>query len=124
MADGLQVGVCIGASITLLTIYCSVQARAHTTHALQSTSGGPSPGAQVAGYNSSAATVSALWLFANIYFVNWYVKLLILLSIIAYKVISLRASRAQLQFPAIVYSIFVTGTTLCDNHCKFLNPDS
>lgn len=85
------IGVCIGAAIALLTIYCSVQARAHTTPAPQSTSGGPTPVARMAGYNSSAAAVCAIWLFANIYFIN-----------------ALRASRPQLQFPSIVYSIFVT----------------
>lgn len=37
-------------------------------------SGGPSSAAQVAGYNSSASAVCAIWLFANIYFVNTYGK--------------------------------------------------
>lgn len=52
-------------------------------------SGGPSPGAQTSEYNSSASAVSAVWLFFNIYVVS-----------------SLRASRPQLQFPVIMYSIF------------------
>ena len=84
------IGVCIGAAVALLEIYCSVQARAHTTPpALSPSSAGPSPGAKVAPYNSSAAAVCAIWLFFNIYVVN-----------------TLRASRPQLQFPAIVCSIF------------------
>ena len=83
------IGVCIGAAIALLEIYCSVQARAHTSPPVKATGNGPSPGAAVASYNSSASAVSAIWLFFNIYIVN-----------------ALRASRPQLQFPVIVYSIF------------------
>ena len=83
------IGVCIGAAVALLEIYCSVQARAHTSPSVKATGNGPSPGAAVATYNSSASAVSAIWLFFNIYLVN-----------------TLRASRPQLQFPVIVYSIF------------------
>lgn len=83
------IGVCIGAAVALLEIYCSVQARAHTSPSVKATGSGPSPGAAVATYNSSASAVSAIWLFFNIYFVN-----------------TLRASRPQLQFPVIIYSIF------------------
>jgi hypothetical protein len=83
------IAICIGAAFALLGIYCSVQARVHTTAALSSSSNGPSPGAAVVGYNSSASAVCAIWLFFNIYVVN-----------------TLRASRPQLQFPVIVYSIF------------------
>lgn len=83
------IGVCIGAAVALLEIYCSVQARAHTSPSSKATGNGPSPGAAVATYNSSASAVSAIWLFFNIYLVN-----------------TLRASRPQLQFPVIVYSIF------------------
>ena len=82
-------GVCIGAAIALLEIYCSVQARAHTSPSVKPTSNGPSPGAAVTTYNSSASAVCAIWLFFNIYLVN-----------------TVRASRPQLQFPVIVYSIF------------------
>lgn len=82
-------GVCIGAAIGLLQIYCSVQARVHTTPAPSPSSNGPSPGAAVSGYSSSAAAVCAIWLFFNIYVAN-----------------ALRASRPQLQFPVIMYSIF------------------
>ncbi len=83
------IGVCIGAAVALLTIYCSVQARAHTSPFVKATGNGPSPGAAVTTYNSSASAVSAIWLFFNIYLVN-----------------TVRASRPQLQFPVIIYSIF------------------
>ena len=83
------IGVCIGAAVALLEIYCSVQARAHTSPSVKATGKGPSPGAAVATYNSSASAVCAIWLFFNIYLVN-----------------TVRASRPQLQFPVIVYSIF------------------
>lgn len=83
------IGICIGSAVALLQVYCSVQARAHTTVAPSPSSNGPSPGASVVGYNSSASAVSGVWLFFNIYLVN-----------------TLRASRPQLQFPVIMYSIF------------------
>lgn len=87
------IGICIGFCITLLSIFCSVQARAHTSPPRstgpKSSTGGPSPGASVAPYNSSASAVCAIWLFFNIYISN-----------------TLRASRPQLQFPVIMYSIF------------------
>ena len=89
------VGVCIGAAVALLTIYCSVQARAHTSPSVKATGNGPSPGAAVATYNSSASAVSAIWLFFNIYLVN-----------------TVRASRPQLQFPVIVYSIFANVASI------------
>ena len=84
------IAICFGAAIVLLAIYCSVQARAHTTPVRSPSSNGPSPGASVVKYNSSASAVCAIWLFFDIYFAN-----------------TLRASRPQLQFPVIVYSIFV-----------------
>ncbi|KAL8662244.1 MAG: hypothetical protein Q9168_008286, partial [Polycauliona sp. 1 TL-2023] len=89
------IGICFGFCITLLCIYCSVQARKHTTPPMstgpKSSSGGPSPGASVAPYNSSASAVCAIWLFFNIYFSN-----------------TLRANRPQFQFPVIMFSIFAT----------------
>ena len=84
------IAICFGAAILLLALYCSVQARAHTTLVRSPSSNGPSPGASVVPYNSSASAVCAIWLFFNIYVVN-----------------TLRASRPQLQFPVIAYSIFV-----------------
>lgn len=87
------IGICIGACVALLSIYCSVQARAHTTAhqagASKPATGGPSPGAAVVPYNSSASAVCAIWLFFNIYASN-----------------TLRALKPQLQFPVIMYSIF------------------
>ena len=83
-------GICIAAAISVLQIYCAVEARAHTSPPQPKPSrGAPSPGAQVAGYNSSASAVCAIWLFFNIYVANL-----------------LRASRPQLQFPVIMYSVF------------------
>lgn len=64
--------------MALLGIWSGVQARKHTT-----------PPGSTERYNSSQAVVCALWLFANIYFVN-----------------ALRAKIPALQFPAIMYSIF------------------
>ena len=84
------IAICFGAATVLLAFYCSVQARAHTTAVSSPSSNGPSPGASVVKYNSSASAVCAIWLFFNIYCAN-----------------TLRASRPQLQFPVIVYSIFV-----------------
>ena len=84
------IGICIGACFALLAVYCSTQARAHTTQKPPTTQqGGPAPGAQVVEYNASASAVSAIWLIANIYIVN-----------------TLRATRPQLQLPVIMYSIF------------------
>ena len=83
------IGVCIGAAIALLTIFCAVQARINTTPVSTVTSGGPGPGTAVSQYNSSASAVCAIWLFVNICFAN-----------------ALRFSRPQLQFPVIIYSIF------------------
>ena len=82
-------GVCIAGAVSLLEIYCSVQARAHTSPPVKADGNGPSPGAQVATYNSSASAVCAIWLFFNIYLVN-----------------AIRASRPQLQFPVMIYSVF------------------
>lgn len=93
------IGIGIGACIALLTIYCSVQARAHTTahqaDTSPSASGGPSPGAAVVPYNSSASVVCAISLFFNIYVSN-----------------TLRALKPQLQFPVIMYSIFANVTSM------------
>ena len=84
-------GICIGSCIALLTIYSSTQARRHTTPPVQPTSNGPTPGAKVTVYNSSASVVSAIWLFFNIWLAN-----------------AMRASRPQLVFPVILYNIFAS----------------
>jgi hypothetical protein len=72
------IGICIGSAIALLGIWSGVQARLHTTTV-----------GSTARYNSSQSAVCAIWLFANIYFVN-----------------VLRAKLPALQFPVIMYSIF------------------
>lgn len=83
-------GICVGSAVALLTIYCSVEARKHTSPPVVPTGQGDSTsGQQAPGYNSSASAVSAIWLIVNIYLVN-----------------TLRASRPQLQLPVIMYSIF------------------
>ena len=89
------VGVCIGSSVALLTCYCSVQARLHTSEPISTTNVGSSGTTQAVGYNSSASAVCGVWLFFNILFAN-----------------ALRFSRPQLQTPVILYSIFasVSGT--------------
>ena len=82
------VGVCFGTAIALLQFYCSTQARKHTMKGPMKIKMGPSPGARIVGYNSSACVVSAIWLFANIYVIS-----------------ALRGARPQLQFPVIIYCI-------------------
>ncbi|KAI7312325.1 hypothetical protein KC315_g12015 [Hortaea werneckii] len=72
--------VCLSAAVNLLALYCGTQARKHTTP----------PGRPLAGYNSSANAVLAIWLMVQIYLIN-----------------VVRAARPQFQFPAIIYSIFV-----------------
>lgn len=72
------IGICIGSAIALLGIWSGVKAREHTT-----------PVGTVSAYNSSQSAVCAIWLFANIYFVNTF-----------------RAKMPALQFPVIMYSIF------------------
>ncbi|KAK9371781.1 uncharacterized protein V1513DRAFT_454570 [Lipomyces chichibuensis] len=91
------IGICIGACIALLTCYCSVSARIHTTSVSLSSGGAPRPGTTTSvAYNSSASAVSAIWLFFNIAISNAF-----------------RFKRPQLQIPVIMYSIFanIMGTT-------------
>lgn len=71
------IGICIGSAVGLLGIWTGVQARKHTQGAIPTT------------YNSSQSAVCAIWLFANIYFVN-----------------VMRAKVPALQFPVIMFSIF------------------
>ncbi|KAK6584933.1 hypothetical protein PZA11_003157 [Diplocarpon coronariae] len=72
------IGICVGSAVALLGIWSGVQARKNTT-----------PVESTATYNSSQAAICAIWLFANIWFVN-----------------VLRAKLPALQFPVIMYSIF------------------
>lgn len=71
--------LCLAAAMALLVIYCSTQARLHT-----------STPETITLYNSSASAVSGLWLFFNVYLVN-----------------TTRARFPQLQLPVIMYSIFI-----------------
>ncbi|KAI0165743.1 hypothetical protein GGR57DRAFT_448560 [Xylariaceae sp. FL1272] len=70
----------IGSAIALLILWSSLQARLHTE-------------TTPAGYNSSQAAVSGVWLFANIWLVN-----------------TLRAKYPSLNLPSIVYSIITNIT--------------
>jgi hypothetical protein len=70
--------VCVGAAMSTLGIWSGLKARENTS----------SPGSTEP-YNSSQSAVCAIWLFANIYFVN-----------------SARAKLPALQVPVIMYSIF------------------
>ncbi|KAF4637953.1 hypothetical protein G7Y89_g102 [Cudoniella acicularis] len=72
------IGICIGSAIAMLGIWSSIKAQEHTT-----------PAGSRQQYNSSQSAVCAIWLFANIYFVN-----------------CMRAKVPALQFPVIMYSIF------------------
>lgn len=74
------IATCLAAALNLLALYTVTQARQHTTPT----------GAPLVGYNASASTVCAIWLVVQIYILN-----------------ALRVARPQLQFPAILYSIFV-----------------
>ncbi|KAH9886131.1 hypothetical protein F4778DRAFT_774114 [Xylariomycetidae sp. FL2044] len=73
----------LGSAVSLLVLWSALQARLHTQSSPQV------PGSQVPPYNSSQAAVSALWLFANIWFAN-----------------TLRAMHPSLNVPVIIYSIF------------------
>ncbi|KAK4998768.1 hypothetical protein LTR66_002068 [Elasticomyces elasticus] len=89
------VGVCLATAVALLAIYCAVQARAHTTPVVRpgtggaGTSGTPSPGAQTAGYNSSASAASAIWLIFQIYLIS-----------------TIRARNPKFTLPGITWCIF------------------
>lgn len=71
-------GICIGSAIALLGIWTGIKARENTT----------APGSTAA-YNSSQSAVCAIWLFFNIYSVNY-----------------LRAKFSALSIPVILYGIF------------------
>ncbi|KAJ5213279.1 hypothetical protein N7449_000448 [Penicillium cf. viridicatum] len=75
--------VCIAACLALLTMFCSVRARQHTSN-------NPTDA-----YNSSASAVSGLWLFIQIWMVHTF-----------------RAKYPQLQFPVIIYAIFANISSI------------
>lgn len=83
----------LASCVALLAIYCAVQARLHTETTTvvggPTTSGTASKGAMTASYNSSAAAVSGIWLFVQIYLVN-----------------TMRARHPQLMIPGIIWCIF------------------
>ncbi|CAK7207995.1 hypothetical protein SEUCBS139899_010829 [Sporothrix eucalyptigena] len=77
--------VCLSASMAMLTLYSAIKARQHTTPA------GESPIDPLTGsvrYNSSQSAVCGVWLFANIWAVNF-----------------LRAKLPAFGVPVIMYSI-------------------
>lgn len=73
--------VCLGSAVGLLMQWSSIQARLHTV-------GPAAPGAGGRAYNSSQSAVCAVWLFANIWFIN-----------------TIRAKFPSFNLPSIVYSI-------------------
>lgn len=79
--------VCLGSAIAMLALWSSIQARAHTTPAGQPLID-PATGEPT--YNSSQSAVLAVWLFANIWFVN-----------------VIRAKFPAFAIPVILYSILV-----------------
>jgi hypothetical protein len=70
---------CVGASISLLALWTSIQARNHTQ----------APGTPLTAFNSSQAAVCAIWLFFEVYLIN-----------------TIRSAKPQFVFPAILTSIF------------------
>ncbi|KAK1751277.1 hypothetical protein QBC47DRAFT_80298 [Echria macrotheca] len=75
--------VCFGAAISMLALWSSVQARAHTASSTEQTINSVT-------YNSSQSAVCAVWLFANIWFGN-----------------VVRAKLPSFNLPIIMYSILV-----------------
>ncbi|KAI9667372.1 MAG: hypothetical protein M1821_000187 [Bathelium mastoideum] len=89
------IATCFSAAVAILAMWSSVQARIHTTPRVLPGTGGPgtvgtpASGASTGGYNSSQSAVCAVWLFFQIYAIN-----------------SLKSRFPQLQFAAIIWSIF------------------
>ncbi|KAI5461937.1 hypothetical protein BGZ63DRAFT_485166 [Mariannaea sp. PMI_226] len=81
--------ICLGAAMSLLAIWSSVQARIHTSAPPSQSTSMVSPP-----YNSSQSAVCAIWLFANIWFVNL-----------------LRAKVPSLNIPVVIYCIFINNST-------------
>ncbi|OQO12602.1 hypothetical protein B0A48_02064 [Cryoendolithus antarcticus] len=71
--------ICIGAAVNLLALWTAMQARAHTKR----------PGESPTAYSSSASAVCAIWLFFQIYIINYA-----------------RIKRPAFQLTIIIYSIF------------------
>lgn len=73
------IGTCLASAIGLLGLWSGIQARMHTT-----------PEGSKVSYNSSQSAVCAIWLIFNIWAVNL-----------------LRAKYPFMQFPSLVYSVFI-----------------
>lgn len=73
--------VCVASAVALLMMYSCVKAREHSESSAAAADGSTA-------YNSSAAAVSGVWLFFEIYLVHTF-----------------RAKFQQFQFPVIIYSI-------------------
>lgn len=86
---------CAACALALLAMYTVVRARINTEAVTRpgtggpGTSGTPAPGAQTAGYNSSAAAVAGIWLFFQIYLLACW-----------------RARMPQMTIPSILWAIF------------------
>ena len=79
-------GTCIAAAVAILVVYCSTQARNHTTKGAI-----PDPSDS---YNSSASAVSAIWLFFN----SWISS-------------TIRVAYPSFNSAAILYIIFLIVTS-------------
>lgn len=75
------VAICLASAVNLLALFCVVKARTESTP--------PGPPSTIPTYNATASTVCAIWLIFQTYVIN-----------------AARASRPQLQFAVIIYSIF------------------
>ena len=75
--------VCVGSAVSMLALWSAVEARHHTMPP-------GTPPSPVPAYNSSQSAVCAVWLFANIWFVN-----------------IVRAKLPAFNVPVIIYSILV-----------------
>jgi hypothetical protein len=86
--------VSLASAVSLLAVYCVVKARLHTTprapSPAPSAAGGGTKSLVATPYNSSSSAVAGIWLFVLIYAVN-----------------TAKAKFPALQFPGIIFSIFV-----------------
>ncbi|KAF2719769.1 hypothetical protein K431DRAFT_227843 [Polychaeton citri CBS 116435] len=83
--------ICVGSLVTLLALYCTIQAR-HNTETYPGngpTSGVVTEGVQTVQYNSSASVVAAIWLVVQLFIIS-----------------ALRAARPQFTVPGICWAIF------------------
>lgn len=71
--------ICFAAAISLFAMWCSVKARANTTHAPKASTskGAPVPGAEVSPYNAAASVNMAFWLFFEVWLANTLVNSLV-----------------------------------------------